>query len=56
MTKEFMFFENKWQDIKFINKSRIPIPNIILKRFSSYLEPSLEPTVISRKKIYWQAR
>ena len=56
MTKEFMFFENKWQDIKFINKSRIPIPNIILKLLSPYLEPSLEFTVISRKTFYWQAR
>ena len=51
MTTEFMFFKNPWQDIKFINKYGIPIPNILSKLLSPCLEPTLELTVISLKNI-----
>ena len=47
MTTEFMFFKKSWQDIKFINKYGIPIPNILLKLFSPCLEPPTEPAGIS---------
>ena len=41
-----MFLKKSLQDIKFINKYGIPIPNIMLKHLSPYLETPLEPTVI----------
>ena len=47
-----MFFKKPRQDINLINKSRIKIPNIMLKLISQYLEPPLEPTVISLKNVY----
>ena len=56
MTIEFMFLKNLWKGIKFINKYGIPITNIMLKLMSPYLEPSLEPTVISLNFSYWKAR
>ena len=37
-TIDFMFSGKLWLDNKFINKSDIPIPNIMLKYFSTYLE------------------
>ena len=46
-TTQFMFFKNPRQDIKFINKSVIPIPNIMSKHLSQCLEPFPEPTDIS---------
>ena len=50
MTAEFMFFKNPWKYIKSINKSGVPIPNIMSKLFSPCLEPPPEPTGISIKK------
>ena len=47
MTKYLMFFKNPRQDIKFINKSGIPISNILSKLLSPCLEPPSEPTDIS---------
>ena len=42
-----MFFKEPRQEIKFINKSGIPIPNILSKLLSPYLEPPPKPTGIS---------
>ena len=42
-----MFLKNPLQDIQFINKSGIMIPNILSKRLSLCLEPPPEPTGIS---------
>ena len=47
MTTEFIFSKKLLQEIRFINKYGIPIPNIMLTRFSPCLEPPLEPTGIS---------
>ena len=38
MTLDYILFEKPWHDKKSIKKSGIPIPNILLKSFSAYLE------------------
>ena len=56
MTTEFMFFKNTQQDIRFMKKYWIPVPNILSKHFSPYLELPIEPTVISLLFIYLKAK
>ena len=56
MTAEFLFFKNPQQEIKFINKSVIPIPNMMLKHLSTCLETPIQPTFISLNSFDRQAR
>ena len=47
-----MLLNNTQQEIKFINKSGISIPNILPKLLPPCLEPPPEPTGFSLKNIY----